>query len=184
MPRLPALWRDPRLPARYWDKVRIDYGGKRTRGSVCWLWTADLSGKGYGIYWRSKGSRKAHRVIYETLIGPVPPYKPGGPEVDHRCKIRHCVNPRHLVVRVTKRKHQEVTHPSVAAIAEGICLRGHVIPAGSTGRCRECHHEYEHANEALIRRARALLGLSRRAYVAEYGRSNAVAQAIIDSYAV
>src|SRR4029079_11787060 len=100
MPRYPALWRDPRLPERFWAKVRIDYGGKRTRGAVCWLWTASLNGSGYGRFAIDhKHTPVAHRVVYSVLGGAGPPYKPGGPEVDHLCKILTCVNPRHLLLR-------------------------------------------------------------------------------------
>jgi hypothetical protein len=36
----------------------------------------------------------AHRLSYEWLVGPVPE----GMELDHLCRVRHCVNPSHLEV--------------------------------------------------------------------------------------
>lgn len=36
--------------------------------------------------------RRAHRVVYESLVGPIP----AGLELDHTCRVRRCVNPDHL----------------------------------------------------------------------------------------
>jgi hypothetical protein len=76
---------DPRLPARFWAKVREDEAG-------CWLWTAYVNERGYAKYRISPRSVRAHRVAYEALVGVVP----DGLELDHRCHVRHCVNPEHL----------------------------------------------------------------------------------------
>jgi hypothetical protein len=64
----------------------------------CWLWTAALNNCGYAVL--SLGSRKgrtsligyAHRIAWELEHGPVPE----GLTLDHRCRVRHCVNPAHL----------------------------------------------------------------------------------------
>jgi hypothetical protein len=58
----------------------------------CWLWTGGLDQYGYGkvrIYGRTRG---VHRVAYELWVGPVP----DGMQLDHRCRVRHCINPEHL----------------------------------------------------------------------------------------
>lgn len=73
---------------RFWPKVeRVEDG--------CWLWTASLTGDGYGRI--SLGGKfgpmgLAHRVAYELLVGPIPE----GLELDHLCRVRRCVNPEHL----------------------------------------------------------------------------------------
>jgi hypothetical protein len=41
---------------------------------------------------RSAVCRGAHRVSYEHYVGPIPK----GLEIDHLCRVRHCVNPAHL----------------------------------------------------------------------------------------
>jgi len=64
----------------------------------CWLWTAALNNCGYAVL--SLGIRTgntrvvayAHRVAWELEHGPVP----DGLTLDHRCCVRHCVNPAHL----------------------------------------------------------------------------------------
>lgn len=67
--------------------------------SGCWLWTGSTSRDGYGtvgIYLGGgrKGkhtSKRAHRAVYELLVGPI-----GKPTLDHICRVRCCVNPAHL----------------------------------------------------------------------------------------
>jgi hypothetical protein len=59
----------------------------------CWLWQLTTSDQGYGLE-RTRSGRmvKAHRVYYEAQHGPVPL----GLQLDHLCRVRHCVNPDHL----------------------------------------------------------------------------------------
>ena len=62
--------------------------------SGCWLWLGALS-RGYGrttIYHSQFHEHYAHRVIYRLLIGSIP----DGLTLDHKCRVRHCVNPAHL----------------------------------------------------------------------------------------
>lgn len=92
---------DPRLPARFWSKVRVASNG-------CWHWTGAVDSDGYskfrvhpGFY----GKMRAHRVARLALSGPVPDDLcldhtchnldlscPGG----NTCSHRRCVNPSHL----------------------------------------------------------------------------------------
>lgn len=55
----------------------------------CWIWLGGLNGAGYG---RINKNQRAHRKVYEHLVGPIPK----GLELDHLCRIRSCVNPAHL----------------------------------------------------------------------------------------
>lgn len=65
----------------------------------CWLWEGFLKPDGYGRVKRyvrgnpglSK-SEYAHRLVYENLIGKIP----CGLTLDHKCRVRCCVNPAHL----------------------------------------------------------------------------------------
>ena len=65
----------------------------------CWLWTASLR-DGYGQIRVGKSVRSAHLVMYELVVGAVPE----GLDLDHLCRVRSCVNPRHLEP-VTRREN-------------------------------------------------------------------------------
>lgn len=78
----------------------------------CWLWTGARLAVGYGSFQmgRGVGSRSTHRVAYELWIGPI-----GDLCVLHRCDVRLCVRPDHLVLgtrtenmedKVSKRRQQ------------------------------------------------------------------------------
>lgn len=75
---------------RFWSKVN--------KTDTCWLWTRQLSTKGYGrflYYSRSERSSRgmyAHRVSWIMANGPIP----DGANVLHKCDTPACVNPEHL----------------------------------------------------------------------------------------
>jgi hypothetical protein len=60
-------------------------------GNDCWRWTGSPS-RGYGRIKVNQRAIQAHRWVYEQLVGPIPQ----GLELDHLCRVRHCVNPDHL----------------------------------------------------------------------------------------
>lgn len=187
MPRYPKYWYDPRLPHRFWEKVRIDHGGKRTNGAVCWLWIASLT-SGYGQSWTrridgSKTAISAHKLLYITLIGPVPPFVPGGPQLDHLCRVRRCVNPRHLELVPSGWENMARWNPAIRRLGEtGLCTRGHVWRATKSGGCAECAAVVSALTRARCREARELLGMTWTEYRAVHGESRAVAERIIKEH--
>jgi len=76
---------DPRLPQRFWDKIRVSKSG-------CWLWTACVHHEGYAQYNPTHGwPVLAHRYVYLSLVGKI-----NAQTIDHLCRTRHCVNPNHM----------------------------------------------------------------------------------------
>lgn len=68
--------------------------------SPCWLWLRSKNSEGYALR-RGKQytTTLVHRQHYEFFRGPVP----DGLDLDHLCRVRHCVNPEHVepVTRAT-----------------------------------------------------------------------------------
>jgi len=60
--------------------------------TTCWCWTGHLDPGGYGVFWVAGRHCGAHRVAYELFRGSIPE----GLEIDHLCRVRHCVSPWHL----------------------------------------------------------------------------------------
>lgn len=85
----------------------------------CWEWPGPKDVRGRGLVYHDGKRRKAHRVAYEMLVGPIPE----GLEPDHLCRNLACFNPRHL---------EPVTHAVNS-------LRGEGLPA-KNARKTHCDH--------------------------------------------
>lgn len=71
--------------ARFWLKVSKDSSG-------CWLWTGTVKPGGYGKVTLRGRQYHAHRAAWEHFRGPIPK----GLDIHHQCRVRHCVNPKHM----------------------------------------------------------------------------------------
>jgi hypothetical protein len=124
----------PSLEERFWSKVDKDGPGG------CWLWTGARSSEGYGTIWVDGKMVLAHRLAYQLYVGPIPEDR----ELDHRCRVRHCVN--------YERDLEPVTGQENCRRGEGFwsetCRKGHPRTATNTyqrrdgGRsCLDCRRE-------------------------------------------
>lgn len=139
-----SLFGDPRLPARFWTKVRVLDNG-------CWFWQAWIGASGYGQFeWQGR-QQPAHRVAYETLVVLIPP----GLEPDHLCRVRACVNPMHIEpvtpsVNILRGDHWErrKTHcPQGHAYSGSNLILNHGVRSGR--QCRTCHQLHNRKSLAL-----------------------------------
>lgn len=109
--------------------ARVDFGD-------CWEWTGFVNVNGYG----KAGRGWAHRVVWATLVGPIPE----GLVLDHLCKNRRCVNPDHLepVTQLENNRRGDGT------VGRTHCVGGHALtpenvyvinsPDYTRRKCRTC----------------------------------------------
>ncbi len=141
--------------ARFWSKVVMGYGGTSIIGSECWRWIGAIQSMGYGHFAHGEGTMLAHRFSYEIHVGKIQP----GLELDHKCRVRSCVNPAHLEAVPHAENVRRGRSPKILTRLTGICQRGHVlsvsgvraVKTGSDRRCLACSREYGRAYQRAKR---------------------------------
>lgn len=127
-----------RLPERVTSKIKFT--------DSCWLWQ-NAKTNGYGVVWSTPEKRvvRAHRLVYETLVGPIEP----GLHLDHLCRVPSCVNPEHLEPVTPRENIFRGVSPVIAKAAQTHCKRGHPLSGDNllinrsrnTRMCRQCMNE-------------------------------------------
>jgi hypothetical protein len=82
--------------------------------SGCWLWLGSKLPRGYGILSVQSKKKYAHRLSYETFVGPVP----DGLDVMHLCDNPSCINPGHLQAGTHKQNMEDCSRKGRAANGE------------------------------------------------------------------
>ena len=111
----------------------------RVLDNECWLWLGTKTKTGYGFVKIGRTSRMAHRVMYEQLVGRIP----SGLEIDHLCRNKSCVNPKHLEP-VTHSENMLRYSPYDKRVLSLLCHRGHLLDRKhKDGRryCKKCNTE-------------------------------------------
>lgn len=107
----------------------------------CWVWLGKPSAHGYGYFWYDGKKRLAHRFSYKHLVGPIP----DGLVIDHLCRNKMCVNPRHLEPVTDRVNILRGEAPAARNVLKNQCNQGHPFddvntywyPNGDRG-CRTC----------------------------------------------
>ena len=130
---------NPKQVARFWSKVQT--------GDGCWKWDGAIASHGYGVLNVNGRIKRAHRVAWELLNGPIPERA----VVLHSCDTPSCVNPLHLSIGTQAQnladmwaKGRAGGRPAAQA-AQTHCKRGHefndantyMTPKGQR-TCRAC----------------------------------------------
>lgn len=104
----------------------------------CWEFTGKPHTDGYAMIRRRPNPPiLVHRYSYELLVGQIPK----GLTLDHRCKIRHCVNPAHLEPVTLAVNIGRGSSPSAINARKTQCPKGHYYADGSRF-CKVCRSEY------------------------------------------
>lgn len=146
------------LPEEFRSRVEVQPDG-------CWYWTGYVQSSGYGKYSgrvtelgdRRKVMRRAHRLVWELLVGPIGE----GLTLDHQCHNtsdcpggpgclhRRCVNPTHLEPATMRVNVLRGRGPTAVNAAKTHCPAGHEYTAENTYRdqygkrsCRICAQEW------------------------------------------
>lgn len=118
--------------------------------SGCWLFTGYVNPNGYGHLSFDHRHWQAHKLFYVLLKGAVPE----GLTLDHKCRVRSCVNPDHLEAVSSRTNTLRGFGPTADNIRKTHCSKGHplsganlyLVPKTSSrhgGRaCMTCRHEY------------------------------------------
>jgi hypothetical protein len=91
----------------------------------CWLYAGFTNRQGYGqissILNGQKVTNRIHRLMYESVQGPIPE----GLVLDHLCKVTTCINPDHLEAVTQQINIYRGTSPTAIHRMQTHCANGH-----------------------------------------------------------
>jgi hypothetical protein len=115
----------------------------------CWLWQASKQ-RGYAQILMEDRRRptQAHRVTFQFLRNEIP----ADMELDHLCRVRHCVNPWHLEIVTPRENWSRGYSISAQRRRQTHCIRGHVLEPIKWKPhhrfCRTCKNDQDRARRA------------------------------------
>lgn len=131
---------DSHVIARFISKVSVN------ESTGCWEWTGGRGRNGYAVFYPTSRATQAHRWAYLAFVAEIPADRS---QLDHLCRVRHCVNPEHLQPVDNRENQRRGDHPLAGVAARtNTCPRGHSLAdaylrtnrkTGTVSRCcRPC----------------------------------------------
>jgi hypothetical protein len=119
---------------KFLKKVKIAENG-------CWEWQGALTATGYGKSYLSQNERQAHRIGWFLHGNNIDK----GLQLDHLCRNRKCVNPKHLEPVTQRVNFERGMAPAAINLRKTHCKRGHEFDVFNTRylnkgqrQCKEC----------------------------------------------
>lgn len=101
----------------------------------CWIWFGAITPRGYGsMKLTGKKNVSAHRFSYESLVGKIPK----GLTIDHTCRVRNCVNPKHLEPVTMYENMKRGFNPAAINLRKTRCKNGHKFDRVKSSGHRWC----------------------------------------------
>jgi hypothetical protein len=122
----------------------------------CWEWDMYVAPNGYGKIRIGNRMIYAHRAAFELFVRPLE----AGEYIDHLCRNRKCVNPKHMEAVPHRINTLRGIGPAAVNHRKTHCINGHEFTEENTYRlngkrhCRTCHREYERERRAREKAAR------------------------------
>ena len=131
---------------RFWQYVSKSEG--------CWHWKGTTS-KGYGLFATGAAGRRvtvqAHRFAYEDTVGPIP----DGLQLDHLCRVRHCVRPAHMDPVDNRTNSLRGFSVSALNARKTHCINGHEFTLENTYQKPDGGRQCKTCRRATDRRRRS-----------------------------
>jgi hypothetical protein len=122
---------------RFWAKVNK---GLDDDDDDCWLWLGTTNEAGYGLFCLDNKVVRAHRYAFGDVEN--------GLVLDHLCRTRNCVNPRHLEPVTIGENVLRGENPPAWNSRKTKCIHGHplsgdnlYVDPGGRRQCRACRRE-------------------------------------------
>ncbi len=137
---------DKKAQLRFWKYVDKNGSLPAERAGLgkCWQWIGYITPVGYGHMHYINRPYRAHRLSWELHRTKIPK----GMTLDHLCRNRSCVNPKHLEVVTSVVNAMRGNSPWAKKARQTHCIHGHPLSGEnlyfkSFGKrverhCREC----------------------------------------------